>query len=211
MGKFRPASRGTCLPLLLAGAFCVPLPALVPGDGGPEGPAIFVCLARPTCSAVADALELRVAGSRQLEPAARLGALVAAAESAAGRLSGQRAGDLLAKRALAARWEGLVDRIAAADALREDLTRWVSDLRFRAVVEAELPPGFPAQPTPIHGSEVRSYPSYRMAQANLGERGGQGAFWSLFERIQRHGVDGVAMTAPVETPYGVGGLARGQA
>ena len=147
-----------------------------------------------------------MAATIRMEPAARLGALVAAAESAAGQLGDQRASELIAERADRARWEGLVDRSAAADALREDLTRWISDLRFQPIMEAELPPGFPELPTPIHEIEVRSYPAYRMAQASMGGRGDQGAFWKLFQHIQTHEV---AMTAPVEVTYDESGLESG--
>lgn len=194
------------LPVLFAGTWALPTLASAPGDAGPESPKAFASPARPDRAEVADALELRVAGTSQLEPGARFAGLVAAADAAAGQLAGQRAGQLLAERALRARWEGLVDRAAAAAELREDLTRWVSDLRFRPIMEAELPPGFPELPTPIHEIEVRSYPGYRMAQASMGGRGDQGAFWKLFQHIQTHEV---AMTAPVETTYGEAGLGSG--
>ncbi|MHC4895161.1 MAG: hypothetical protein ACYTFV_17840 [Planctomycetota bacterium] len=170
MKQPRPTLSRALLPLFFACAWCAPGSAAGVGDAGPESPSSFASPARPSRAAVADALELRVAGSSQLDPAARLGALIAAAESAAGQLAGQRAGDLLAARVRTARWEGLGDRKAASAGLREDLTRWVSDLRFRPIMEAELPPGFPELPTPIHEIEVRSYPGYRMAQASMGGR-----------------------------------------
>jgi hypothetical protein len=182
-------------------------PALA-GDPGPREAGLqpAAALERPSRSGVADALEARIAATLRLEPASRLRALTYAAEVAARDLGSDRASELLTARAVRARWEGLADSLAASEALREDLTRWISDLRFRPRMEASLPPGFPELPTPIHEIEVRSYPAYRMAVADMDGRGDQGAFWKLFQHIQ---ANEVAMTAPVETTYAEEGLDGG--
>lgn len=177
-----------------------------PGDGGLQTPAKYACDAAPGRSEVATRLELSVARTSTLGPEQRLRALVAAARQASQDLRPLRSGVLIAERARNARWQGLADPAQAAADFRGDLTRWISDLRFQPIMEAELPPGFPVLPTPVHEIEVRSYPAYRMAQASMGGRGDQGAFWKLFQHIQTHGV---SMTAPVETTYTQEGLGTG--
>jgi hypothetical protein len=65
---------------------------------------------------------------------------------------------------------------------------------FQPIVEAEMPEGFP-QHTPVGEVQVKRYPAYRKAQADV-ETGN--AFWKLFTHIKKNDV---AMTAPVEMTY----------
>jgi hypothetical protein len=60
-------------------------------------------------------------------------------------------------------------------------------------MEAPLPSGFPTY-TPLGRIEVKSYPAYRMARAEVGNR-----FWTLFTHIKRNEIE---MTAPVQLDYG---------
>jgi hypothetical protein len=69
-------------------------------------------------------------------------------------------------------------------------------LRFKPVMEAELPEGFPA-PGPVGEIIVKEYPPYRLARTPMG--GGQTrSFGVLFKHIQSNGIP---MTAPVEMTY----------
>ncbi len=73
----------------------------------------------------------------------------------------------------------------------------LADLEFVPYLEAELPVGFPA-PTPVGEIERKQYPRYRMAQAPMTGGRSMGAFWLLFQHIQKNDI---AMTAPVETTW----------
>jgi hypothetical protein len=66
----------------------------------------------------------------------------------------------------------------------------LADDAFTPRVEAALPTGFPG-PGPVGRVVEKTYPAYRAARA----AGGEGAFWTLFQHIQRNEVK---MTAPVE-------------
>ncbi len=70
------------------------------------------------------------------------------------------------------------------------------DLGFRPLWEAELPVGVPGF-TAVDELELRHYPAYRMARTSM-RGGGMGAFWPLFQHIQRHDI---AMTTPVQIDY----------
>jgi hypothetical protein len=61
--------------------------------------------------------------------------------------------------------------------------------RFKPMIEAELPEGFPGY-TPVGTIEVKEYPKYRKAETS-----GKVAFWSLYSHIKDNQI---AMTAPVE-------------
>jgi hypothetical protein len=61
--------------------------------------------------------------------------------------------------------------------------------RFKPMIEAELPEGFPGY-TPVGTIEVKQYPKYRKAETS-----GKVAFWSLYSHIKDNQI---AMTAPVE-------------
>ena len=72
----------------------------------------------------------------------------------------------------------------------EQPARWDDEGgRFKPIVEADLPEGFPTY-TPVGHIEVKRYVAYRKAETS-----GRAAFWSLFSHIKRNQI---AMTAPVE-------------
>jgi hypothetical protein len=75
--------------------------------------------------------------------------------------------------------------------LRHVFDRVLSNLKFKPLMEAPLPEGFP-EPGPLGQVIVKSYPRYRAARAS-GE--GSGSFWTLFRHIKKHDVK---MTTPVE-------------
>jgi hypothetical protein len=75
------------------------------------------------------------------------------------------------------------------------------DLAFAPKVESPRPSGFP-DATPVGEIAVLDYPVYRLARTGMpgGMFGGRnGAFWKLFQHIQRNEIP---MTAPVEMAYG---------
>jgi hypothetical protein len=69
------------------------------------------------------------------------------------------------------------------------------DADFEPIIEASMPTGFPTY-TPVGTVELKSYPAYRMAQANGGR-----SFWTLFSHIKSNKI---AMTAPVQLDYASG-------
>jgi hypothetical protein len=82
----------------------------------------------------------------------------------------------------------------AVKMLRKTISELHEDLSFQPIKEAEQPNGFPA-PTPIGEVEVKEYPVYRKAQADMSPNR---AFWTLFSHIKKNDI---AMTAPVEMGY----------
>ena len=110
-------------------------------------------------------------------------------------LGSSRLAGVLDEVALEARWRALADPAAAHAFLVGRVLSLADDLAFTPMIEAELPVGFPG-PTPVGEVEVKSYPNYRLARSS--SRDG-GAFWRLFQHIQRNDIP---MTAPVETTYG---------
>ena len=68
------------------------------------------------------------------------------------------------------------------------------DTKFKPIVEAKMPEGFP-QSTPVREVQIKRYPAYRKAEADPNE--GR-AFWTLFSHIKKNDI---AMTAPVEMSY----------
>jgi len=121
----------------------------------------------------------------------------------AGRAAGRALGDdgfaaTLDQVVLDARWRAVTDPAAAQARLTDDLRLAVEDLEFEPRMEADLPEGFPA-PTPVRALELKSFPRYRLASAEMGGSRSSGAFWTLFGHIQRNDIP---MTAPVETTYG---------
>jgi SOUL heme-binding protein len=88
----------------------------------------------------------------------------------------------------------------AARLLSEGLGEVQQILRFKPFLEAPLPEGFP-EPTPVGEIVVKKYPAYRMARTEMAETE-TAAFWALFTHIKKQDI---AMTAPVEMTYGVGG------
>lgn len=95
------------------------------------------------------------------------------------------------------RANGDPDARGALDTLLDELATLAATLRFRPLVEAESPRGFPAFGAAVGEIELRSYPAYRMASAAA--RGGSGsAFWPLFRHIESNGI---AMTAPVQMDW----------
>jgi hypothetical protein len=81
------------------------------------------------------------------------------------------------------------------DALREAK----ATLAFKPFIEAPLPEGFP-EPTPVGEILIKQYPQYRLARTQMAGAESS-AFWTLFTHIKKKDI---AMTAPVEMPYGVG-------
>jgi len=84
--------------------------------------------------------------------------------------------------------------------LKVDVGRVIESLTFRPWMEAELPQGFPNF-TPVHHIELKTLPGYRMARAPMPvtqSSGERGAFWKLFNHINRNDI---AMTAPVQMDY----------
>ena len=65
---------------------------------------------------------------------------------------------------------------------------------FSPINEAKMPVGFPRY-TPVGAVQVKRYPAYRKAEADV--KGGR-AFWTLFSHIKQNDI---AMTAPVEMTY----------
>lgn len=96
-----------------------------------------------------------------------------------------------------ARWRALTDNHKAAKWLEGELSGLLGILTFEPVLEADLPVGFPA-PTPVQEIELKLYPEYRSAVANMGMTGSNGAFWKLFMHITNNDIP---MTAPVEMTY----------
>jgi hypothetical protein len=68
------------------------------------------------------------------------------------------------------------------------------DREFMPIVEAEMPDGFP-QYTPVRDVQIKRYPAYRKAEAELNSGG---AFWTLFSHTKKNDI---SMTAPVEMSY----------
>ena len=65
----------------------------------------------------------------------------------------------------------------------------VKTAKFKPLIEAPLPAGFPA-PGPVGEAVLKEYPKYRAARAE-----GRASFWTLFNHIKKNKI---AMTAPVE-------------
>ena len=100
---------------------------------------------------------------------------------------------------------------ARSGILQSALDQALLDLRFRPVVEAPVPVGWPHL-TPVGWIEVKQLPAYRAAwveRADLGEGARNSMFFTLFNHIQRNDIK---MTAPVEMTYGerAGGGAGGE-
>jgi len=85
---------------------------------------------------------------------------------------------------------------AAVQRVRAALASARDGLRFKPLIEAPLPEGFP-EPTPVGEIRVQHYPEYRLAQTAM-TFFESGAFWTLFNHIKKHDI---AMTAPVEMQY----------
>lgn len=73
-------------------------------------------------------------------------------------------------------------------------------IAFKPLIEAPLPEGFP-EPTPVGEIRIKHYPEYRLARTRMSGTE-TGSFWTLFTHIKKKDI---AMTAPVEVTYGVGG------
>jgi hypothetical protein len=85
--------------------------------------------------------------------------------------------------------------LQAAEFLINSISETGKDLSFQPINEAEQPEGFPL-PTPVGEIEIKKYPPYRKAQADMPS---DRAFWTLFSHIKK---ENIAMTAPVEIDYG---------
>ena len=73
--------------------------------------------------------------------------------------------------------------------LRHAFDRMLDNANFKPMIEAAMPPGFPA-PGPVGRVVMKRYPGYRAARAEGGN-----TFWTLFRHIKSNNVE---MTAPVE-------------
>lgn len=72
------------------------------------------------------------------------------------------------------------------------------DYRFKPLVEAPTPPGWPT-PTTVGEVELKTFPQYRMAKTTMGENRSQsGPFWTLFNHIKSRDIP---MTAPVQSDF----------
>lgn len=70
--------------------------------------------------------------------------------------------------------------------------------RFKPLVEAPTPPGWPTLTT-VGEVELKKYPQYRMAKTSMGENRSQsGPFWTLFNHIKSRDIP---MTAPVQSDF----------
>jgi hypothetical protein len=95
-----------------------------------------------------------------------------------------------------ARAEALQASCRPGESLALGLAELADDLRFRPVVEAELPAGVPGF-VALDELELRHYPAYRLARTSM--RGGAfAAFWPLFRHIEQRDI---AMTTPVQIEW----------
>jgi hypothetical protein len=139
--------------------------------------------------AAADLLRAALAESREDR-----GKLALAAGEAAGMLG---AGFTAAERLKAAAG----DTVVPLPALIETMEGVERDLRFRPLLQAPVPPGWPAF-TPANEVEFKSYPKYRAAfttRKPMVLRQNRN-FWTLFQHISSRDIP---MTAPVEMPMSV--------
>lgn len=123
--------------------------------------------------------------------------LALGARAASEQLSDSVLGARLKQKALAALSQESAQTQDAEEPFRVVVERALADLEFVPYLEAELPAGFPP-PTPVGEIERKQYPRYRMAQAPMNGERSVGAFWVLFQHIQKNDI---AMTAPVETTW----------
>lgn len=142
----------------------------------------------------ADRLADALARSAALSPADQTPELTAAARDAAALLGP----DFTAAQTLTAAARPAGDTAPDPDALRQTLARVEADLRFRPILEAPVPPGWPAY-TPVGEIEIKHYPPYRAASVTgspIFFRESRN-FFTLFRHIQSRDIP---MTAPVEIP-----------
>ena len=92
------------------------------------------------------------------------------------------------------------DNRQSAKLMQDALREAKETLAFKPFIEAPLPEGFP-EPTPVGEIQIKKYPAYRLARTKLAGAE-SGSFWTLFTHIKKQDI---AMTAPVEMTYGVGG------
>ena len=172
--------------------FLLAAATLAPTSADPSAPA-------SARRAAADVLRTTLTGLEQeAEGSPALPRLLAAGQTAAEALGPSQLATTLRASLYEARWRDVTAPGSAAEGLEQDLRRTLGDLDFEPVMEADLPEGFPA-PTPVGEVEVKRYPVYRIARA---DSGGTGAFWQLFQHIQKHDIP---MTAPVEMTYDASG------
>ncbi len=92
---------------------------------------------------------------------------------------------------------------SSEESIRKALDLCYRRVSFEPVREAELPLGFP-ELTPIDEIQIKRYPSYRMAVADVKDST-YGPFYTLFQHIKENEI---AMTAPVEMTYGEANRAK---
>lgn len=135
--------------------------------------------------------EVRSSGGTGLAP------LVSGGQSAAKQLGTSHMSAVLVGLVNDGRWRAISEPMAAVSLLEDELSALQDDLAFEPIMEAELPAGFPP-PTPVREIELKQYPAYRSASAEIGVMGSGVAFWKLFMHIKSNEI---AMTAPVEMSY----------
>ena len=88
-----------------------------------------------------------------------------------------------------------------------DVKRQLANLRFKPLIEAPLPPGWPT-PTVVGEVEIKVYPQHRLARttASEGTDRDSGLFYRLFNHIQ---AEEIPMTTPVEMTGGAAGFGEG--
>ena len=88
-----------------------------------------------------------------------------------------------------------------------DVKRQLANLRFKPLIEAPLPPGWPT-PTAVGEVEIKTYPQHRLARtsATSGSDRDSSLFYRLFNHIQ---AEEIPMTTPVEMTGGAAGLRDG--
>lgn len=169
--------------------------------GGAVEPATSPAIPTPATPTVhelrreaADVLRSSLDGLSEQPELRRVPVLLEAGTASAELLRQSVLGAELRKIVSDARWREASQPGSALAPLENELRDALSDLAFEPILEAALPEGFPA-PTPVGEIEVKQYPTYRMARTGSS---GNGAFWQLFQHIQRNDIP---MTAPVEMTY----------
>lgn len=127
----------------------------------------------------------------------RMPILVSAGDAAAAALGENAFADELRDLVYEARWRAIAKPGPAESRLERDLKIALTDLEFEPLIEADLPEGFPT-PTPVREVELKTYPVYRIARADMKGGSDNGAFWQLFQHIKKNDIP---MTAPVEMTY----------
>ena len=128
----------------------------------------------------------------------RMPILASAGDAAADAMGESAFADDLRELVYEARWRAIATPGPAESRLERDLKIALTDLEFEPLIEADLPEGFPA-PTPVREVELKTYPVYRIARADMKDGSDNGAFWQLFQHIKKNDIPMTA-AAPNRTP-----------